>query len=110
MFNKKAFGVLATAALVFAPVAAFAQETQVNSQSAGNSGVAAGHGNLVIQNVDQTSVQDQLSVDGYYNGSDPQTQISKQDAHNSGAAVGAGNTMIQNVDQLSGQIQTDLGY
>jgi hypothetical protein len=110
MFNNKVFGILATAALVFAPVAAFAQETQVSSQGASNSGVAAGHGNLVIQNADQANVQDQLSVDGYYKGSDPQLQINSQNAANTGTAIGTGNTMIQNVDQLNGQFQTDLGY
>jgi hypothetical protein len=107
---KKFFGLIATTALVFAPVVVFAQETQVNSQSAGNSGVASGHGNLVIQDTDQTSVQDQLGVDGYYNGSDPQTQINKQDATNSGAAIGEGNATIQNVDQLNEQIQTDINH
>jgi hypothetical protein len=109
MLNKY-FGLIATATLVFSPVAAFAQENQVSSQGASNSGVAAGTGNLVIQNTDQKSVQDQLGVDGYYNGSDPQTQINSQNAANSGTAIGEGNTMIQNVDQLNGQIQTDLGY
>jgi hypothetical protein len=108
--SNKYFGLIATAAFVLAPVAAFAGEAQVSSQGASNSGVAAGTGNLVIQNTDQKSVQDQLGVDGYYNGSDPQTQINSQNAANSGTAIGEGNTMIQNVDQLNGQIQTDLGY
>jgi hypothetical protein len=107
---KKSFGLIATAALVLAPMTVFAQESQVNSQSAGNSGVASGSGNLLLQNQDQTSVQDQLGVDGYYNGSDPQTQINKQTGVNSGAAIGTDNVNVQNVDQLSDQIQTDVGH
>jgi protein-disulfide isomerase len=107
MFNKS-FGLIATIALTLAPVAVFAQETQISSQGASNSGVASGYGNTVVQNVDQNSLQSQTDVDGYYHGNDPQLQISKQDAANSGAAVGYGNTMIQNVDQDS--IQSQFGY
>jgi hypothetical protein len=107
MFNKY-FGVIATVALTLSPVAVFAQETQVNSQSAGNSGVASGVGNMVIQNVDQDSLQNQVDVDGYYKGNDPQLQINKQDASNSGAAVGYGNDVIQNVDQTN--LQNQFGY
>jgi hypothetical protein len=107
MLNKY-FGVIATVALTLSPVAAFAQQTQINSQGASNSGVASGVGNTVIQNVDQDSVQTQTDVDGYFHGNDPQLQVSKQDATNSGAAVGYGNTMIQNVDQDS--LQHQFGY
>jgi hypothetical protein len=107
MLNKY-FGVIATVALTLSPVAVFAQETQINSQGASNSGVAAGHGNTVVQNVDQDSLQNQVDVDGYFHGNDPQLQVSKQDASNSGAAVGAGNLMIQNVDQNS--LQNQFGY
>jgi hypothetical protein len=107
---KKSFGLIATAALILSPMAAFAQETQVNSQSAGNSGVASGEGNLMIQNQDQTSLQDQLGVDGHYNGSDPQLQINQQKGTNSGAAIGTDNLNVQNVDQLNSQIQTDVGH
>ena len=108
MFNTKAFGFIATAALVLCPFAAFAGETQVNSQGASNSGVASGSGNTVLQNIDQDSVQHQADFDGYYKGNDSQLQISKQDASNSGAAVGYGNDLIQNVDQDSAQSQ--FGY
>jgi hypothetical protein len=107
---KKSFGLIATAALVLAPMAAFAQESQVSSQGAGNSGVASGSGNLLIQNQDQTSDQSQLGVDGYYHGSDPQIQVNKQAGVNSGAAIGDGNVNVQNIDQLSNQIQTDVGH
>jgi hypothetical protein len=109
MFNKS-FGLIATAALVFSPLAAFAGETQINSQNASNSAVAVGSGNTVIQNTDQMSIQDQFGAGGYYNGSDPQLQINQQNASNSGAAIGNGNTLIQNVDQFSGQFQNNFGY
>jgi hypothetical protein len=107
MINKY-FGVIATVALTLSPLSAFAQQAQINSQGASNSGVAAGHGNTVVQNVDQDSLQNQTDVDGYFHGNDPQLQVSKQDASNSGAAVGAGNLMIQNVDQDS--LQNQFGY
>jgi hypothetical protein len=106
--SNKFFGVIATVALTLSPVAVFAQETQINSQGASNSGVAAGVGNTVVQNVDQDSLQNQVDVDGYLHGNDPQLQVSKQDASNSGAAVGAGNLMIQNADQDS--LQNQFGY
>jgi hypothetical protein len=107
MLNKY-FGVIATVALTLSPVAVFAQETQVNSQGASNSGVASGAGNLVIQNVDQDSTQHQTDLDGYYHGNDPQLQINSQKGSNSGAAVGYGNDLIQNVDQDS--VQSQFGY
>jgi imidazole glycerol phosphate synthase subunit HisF len=107
MLNKY-FGVIATVALTLSPVAAFAQQAQINSQGASNTGVASGVGNTVVQNVDRDSLQNQVDVDGYYKGNDPQLQINSQNAANSGAAVGAGNLMIQNVDQDS--LQNQFGY
>ncbi len=107
---KKYFGLIATAALVFSPVAAFAGETQVSSQGANNNGVASGHGNLMIQNTDQTNHQNQLDVEGYLKDAGAQTQISSQGAVNSGAAVGTGNVNVQNVDQLNDQFQTDFSH
>ncbi|MBE9169917.1 hypothetical protein IQ238_21120 [Pleurocapsales cyanobacterium LEGE 06147] len=108
---KKSFGILATVALAFSPVAVFAQEVQTNIQGASNSAAAIGHGNFVNQNIDQTNFQDQLQVDGYYYGADPQKQISVQDASNAGAAVGTGNYVNQDIDQYNQQFQTDVdGY
>jgi hypothetical protein len=109
MVNKY-FGLIATVALVFAPVAAMAGEAQVNSQKAVNSGVASGVGNLVIQNTDQDNVQNQVDVDGFLHDAGAQTQVSKQEAVNSGAAIGYGNNVIQNVDQDSLQNQTDFNF
>jgi hypothetical protein len=108
MLNKKAFGLVATVALAFSPVAAFAQQAQVSQQGASNSGFAGGTGNVVIQNQDQNSVQNQVDVDGYFHGNDPQLQVNSQSGSNSGAAVGAGNLMIQNIDQNS--LQQQFGY
>jgi hypothetical protein len=120
MLNRKsAFGLIATAALLSFPAVALAQQTEVNKQSAGNSGVASGAGNTVIQGVDQQSIQNQTSVDpncpggycvpGGAPGADPQLQINSQDAQNSGAAVGAGNYLDQNVNQQNIQDQLDVG-
>jgi hypothetical protein len=106
--SNKYFGLIATVALTLSPVAVFAQETQINSQGASNSGVASGVGNTVVQNVDQDSLQNQVDVDAYFHGNDPQLQINSQQGSNSGAAVGAGNLMIQNVDQDS--LQNQFGF
>jgi hypothetical protein len=113
MLNRKsAFGLIAAVALVSFPVAASAQQTGINSQSGGNSGVASGEGNAVIQDVDQDSIQQQQSVDPnqYLNGgTDPQLQINQQKGTNSGAAIGEGNVVDQNVDQNSLQQQYGVG-
>ncbi|MGL5807483.1 MAG: hypothetical protein ACRC2R_02335 [Xenococcaceae cyanobacterium] len=107
---KKYFGLIATAALVFSPVAAFANEAQVSSQKAGNSGVASGVGNMVIQNTDQDNHQNQVDVDGYLKDAGAQTQINSQGALNSGAASGIGNDLIQNTDQDNVQNQADFNF
>jgi hypothetical protein len=109
---KKYTLAIATVALTFAPVAAFAQQTEVNSQDASNSAAAVGKNNTVIQSTDQMSIQNQFGAGGYpYGGGvDPQTQINKQDANNSGVAVGEGNTLIQDIDQDSIQQQVDVNH
>jgi hypothetical protein len=112
MLNKKsAFGLIAAAALVSFPIAVSAQQTEVNSQSAGNSGVASGVGNVVGQDADQNNLQQQQSVDPtqYGVGTDPQLQINQQKGTNSGAAIGEGNAVIQDVDQNSLQQQYGVG-
>ncbi len=106
---KKSLGIIATVALAFSPVAAFAQQVESNFQGASNSAAAVGTSNFVNQNIDQTSFQDQWQVDGYYPSADPQAQISVQDASNSGAAVGTGNFVNQDIDQYNQQVQTDIG-
>jgi hypothetical protein len=108
--SNKFFGLIATVALTLAPVAAFAGEIQVNTQSSHNNAVAAGENNTVVQDTTQTSLQDQFGAGGYFRDSDPQTQINKQDSSNNAAAIGYDNTVIQNAEQLSNQVQTDLGH
>jgi hypothetical protein len=106
--KKSTFGILATIALAFSPVAAFAQDAQTSVQSNTNSAAAVGHGNAVIQNADQYSDQTQVDVGGY--GYDaPDAQLSIQGNTNEAAAIGEGNLIHQNADQTSGQTQVDAG-
>ena len=100
--------ILATVAVLFTPVAAFAQDSQLNVQSNSNSAAAIGTGNLVIQDTTQVSNQNQLDLGGY--GYDaPDAQVSIQDNSNSAAAIGNGNTIIQDATQVNNQTQVDLG-
>ncbi|MGL5806733.1 MAG: hypothetical protein ACRC2R_20200 [Xenococcaceae cyanobacterium] len=102
---------IATIVLTFAPVAAFAQQTQVNSQSSKNNAAAVGRNNTVIQNTQQDSIQNGIDVNQYLhgNGGDPQTQINRQDSENSAAAVGDSNLLIQKTMQESMQQQGQVG-
>jgi hypothetical protein len=104
--TKSAFGLLATAALVFSPAAAFAGQTQVNSQGSKNQAVTTGTNNLLIQNTEQGSVQDQVDVEGMMK--DPQMQINQQQSGNAGAAIGDYNNLIQQTQQDNVQQQTDV--
>lgn len=108
--KKSTFGILATVALAFSPVAAFAQQAQISGQSANNSGAAVGYGNYVDQTINQDNYQTQLEVPGYYNQADPQLQINAQDASNAGAAVGNYNYVDQDIDQYSDQWQQQYGF
>jgi hypothetical protein len=115
MLNRKSvFGLVAAVALVSFPVAASAQQTGINSQSGGNSGVTSGTGNVVDQNVDQDSIQQQQSVDPnqylHGGGTDPQLEVNQQKGTNSGAAIGKDNVVDQNVDQNSLQQQYGVGH
>ena len=99
---------LATVAILFTPVAAFAQDSQVNVQNNSNSAAAVGTGNLIIQDTTQVSDQTQLGIGGY--GYDaPDAQVSIQDNANSAAAIGHGNAIVQDADQYNTQTQVDLG-
>lgn len=107
--KKSTFGILATIALVLSPVAAFAQ--QANIQRASNSAAAIGNGNTIFQNIDQTNLQNQFGADGYFPSTSPQGQVSVQDASNAAAAVGNFNTIVQDIDQSNVQNQYDVnGY
>ncbi len=108
--KKSTFGILATVALAFSPVAAFAQDAQTSVQTNSNSAAAVGTGNVIYQNADQYSNQTQLDVGGYGYGYDaPDTQLSIQDNSNEAAALGHGNTIIQDAGQYNNQTQVDVG-
>jgi len=113
MFKKTcALGLLAAAALVsaFSP-AAQANQIEVNKQSATQNAAAVGTGNVVDQNLNQTSLQNQFQVPGYpgyYHtpqSGTPQVQISGQEGVQNGAAVGTGNYVDQNLNQTNWQEQ-----
>jgi glycerate kinase len=98
--------ILATVLFAFVPIAAFAQDSQVNVQNNSNSAAAVGTGNLIIQDTTQVSDQTQLGIGGY---DTPDAQLSIQDNSNEAAAIGHGNTIVQDVDQYNGQTQVDVG-
>ncbi len=101
-------GLLATVAILFTPVAAFAQDSQVNVQNNSNSAAAVGTGNLILQDTTQVSNQTQLGIGGY--GYDaPDAQLSIQGNSNSAAAIGHGNFIRQDATQVNNQTQVDVG-
>ena len=110
--KKSTFGILATVALAFTPVAAFAQDAQTSVQTNSNSAAAVGYGNTILQNTDQYSNQTQVDVGGYGYGYDaPDSQLSIQGNANEAAAIGGGNVIVQDADQYNNQTQVDVdGY
>jgi hypothetical protein len=103
-------GLLATVAILFTPVAAFAQDSQVSVQGNQNSAAAVGTGNVILQDTNQVSDQTQVGIDGYGYGYDaPDAQLSIQDNTNEAAAIGHGNTVVQDADQYNTQTQVDVG-
>ena len=113
MFRKTIpLSLLAAAALVstFLP-AAQANQIEVNKQNAVQNAAAVGIGNVVEQELNQTSLQNQSqtpSYSGYYHTPQPgtpQLQISGQQGIQNGAAVGTGNYVDQELNQNSLQRQ-----
>ena len=113
MFKKTIpLSLLAAAALVssFLP-AAQANQIEVNSQNAVQNAAAVGTANVVEQELNQTSLQNQSqapSYSGYYHTPQPgasQIQISGQEGVQNGAAVGIGNVVKQELNQTSLQNQ-----
>ena len=101
---------LATVAILFTPVAALAQDSQVNVQNNSNSAAAIGTGNFIYQDTTQVSNQNQLDIGGYGHGyNTPDAQLSIQNNSNSAAAIGHGNAVIQDTTQINNQTQVDLG-
>ena len=118
MFKKTIpLSLLAAAALVstFLP-AAQANQIEVNKQNAVQNAAAVGIGNVVEQELNQTSLQNQSqtpSYSGYYHTPQPgtpQIQISGQEGVQNGAGVGIGNYVGQELNQTSIQNQKAPNY
>ncbi len=105
--KKSTFGLLATAAMLLTPIAAFAQDSQQNLQINRSDAAAVGIGNYINQNTLQSSDQTQLDINGYGYGS-PSTQTSVQDNANAASAVGEYNLINQGVIQDNNQTSTDI--
>ena len=106
--HKTTFGILATAALLFTPIAAFADD-QTSVQTGGNSAAAVGDGNAILQDSEQYSDQLQVDTDvyGYEHTDAPDSQLSVQGQTNEGAAIGDHNLLGQFGDQTNVQTQVD---
>ena len=104
--KKSTFGLIATAAMILTPVAAFAQDSQSNLQINRSDAAVVGIGNFVNQNTVQESYQSQFDYDGYY--SEPSAQQSIQDNASGAAAIGEYNLVNQGTHQVSGQSSTDI--
>jgi hypothetical protein len=100
--KKSTFGLIATAALIFTPVAAFAQDSQQNLQINNSAAAAVGEGNYIDQTTGQYSDQTQMSVDGY-GYSEPSSQMSVQDNLSEASAVGGYNVIDQETYQQNSQ-------
>jgi hypothetical protein len=106
-----AFGLLA-AGLMIAPGAALA-DVQSSQQNATQNGAAVGVGNTVVNQADQTAIQDitkfknGISCSGSYN-----AQFSGQNLEQNGAAVGTANTVVNQASQAALQQATEIanGY
>lgn len=105
--KKSILGII-TAAIALSPLTALAQDAQTSIQNNSNSATAVGTNNLVIQNTDQTNIQDQLDLGGYGVPSTPDAQTSVQINANEAAAIGNHNVIDQNTTQNSVQGQVDV--
>jgi hypothetical protein len=97
--KKSTFGLIATVALIFTPVAAFAQDSQQNLQINHSGAAAVGEGNYIDQTTSQYSDQTQLGVNDY----EPSSQMSVQDNLSEASAVGEYNVINQDTYQQNGQ-------
>jgi CCR4-NOT transcriptional regulation complex NOT5 subunit len=102
--KKSTLGIL-TAIIAFAPLTAFAQNTQTNIQNSSNSAAAVGTNNFIHQNTDQSTVQNQVDLGGY---GVPKSQTSVQVNANEAAAIGDNNVIDQNASQSTVQNQLDV--
>ena len=105
---KKSTLAILTTVIAFAPLTAFAQDTQTSIQGNTNSAAAVGDANLVLQNADQANYQDQLNLGQYGVPATPNAQTAVQQNANEAAAVGGYNVIDQNATQTSVQDQVDV--
>ena len=105
-------GILATMAVLFTPVAAFAGDTQTNIQTNKNSAAVVGNGNLLLQQAHQNNGQIQVGKTGYpygYGGyKTPSAQNNVQIYANEAAATGNFNVIGQSAAQNNAQTNVDL--
>ena len=105
---KKSTLSLLTAVIALSPLSAFAQDAQTSVQQNTNSAAAVGTGNLIHQNADQLSVQDQFDFGTYGVPATPDAQTSVQVNQNEAAAVGDFNYIGQDATQTNVQDQVDV--
>ena len=108
--KKSALGILTTV-IALSPLTAFAQDAQTSIQTNGNSAAAVGDANLILQNADQASYQQQLGLDAYGVPATPEVQTSVQGNTNEAAGIGGYNVIDQQGTQTNFQGQVDIdGY
>ncbi|MEM7595376.1 MAG: hypothetical protein AAF383_28415 [Cyanobacteria bacterium P01_A01_bin.83] len=107
---KKSTLAFLTTVIAFAPLAAFAQQPDVQTsvQNNTNSATAVGTDNFIRQNASQTSIQEQLDLGAYGISTTPDAQTSVQINANEAAAVGNYNVIDQDANQTSIQDQVEL--
>lgn len=105
--KKVTLSILTTAIALVAPLTAFAQE-QTSIQTNTNSAAAVGTGNLILQNANQTSVQNRINHNGYRIPATPNNQTAVQGNINEAAAVGNYNVIGQDAVQTNTQGQIDV--
>ena len=105
--KKSTLGIL-TAAIALSPLTAFAQDAQTSIQTNTNSAAAVGESNLILQNADQASYQDQLNLGAYGIPTTPEVQTSVQGNGNDAAAIGGYNVIDQDATQTNVQGQVDV--
>ncbi|BAZ45891.1 hypothetical protein NIES4102_29190 [Chondrocystis sp. NIES-4102] len=101
---RNTIGLIGLSIISLFPVAAFAQNSNVNVQQSSNSASVIGGNNVVIQRNDQSNIQNNLGFG--YNGT-PSVQQSVQQSHNQAAAIGNNNVILQNSQQRN--VQQRLG-
>ena len=107
-------GILATVAVLFTPVAAFAGDTASNTQINKNSAAAVGDANVILQQAHQNNRQLQVGVGksgypyGYGSYKTPSHQTSAQINANEAAAIGKYNLVDQKAHQNNAQANVDV--